>query len=104
MGIENAEEWTSDALMRYRSRRVMIDFDRKAIGVYDIHQNYSLEFFAGVNGTGKTTVLQLLTRIFQALLSTNYHFDIPIDLTCEIFGENDETIKVQVTNRNVGDN
>jgi len=24
-GIENAEEWTSGALMRYRSRRVMIE-------------------------------------------------------------------------------
>ena len=45
-----------------------------------IRQGYALDFLAGVNGTGKTTALQFIARVFAHLYSSD-HFAEPFDLT-----------------------
>jgi predicted ATPase len=50
-------------------------------------QKYTLDFLVGVNGTGKSTVLQLLGMLFTQLhqqSATAYDFPVPIDLTYSI--------------------
>lgn len=45
-----------------------------------IRHGYALDFLAGVNGTGKTTALQFIARVFAHLYSSD-HFAEPFDLT-----------------------
>ena len=62
-------------------RNINIDFDRKNYGLdFRQEQKYALDFLAGVNGTGKTTVLQVISRLFATLQTENYYFPIPIEL------------------------
>lgn len=80
-------------------RNIHIDFDRKNKAV-DIsqEQKYALDFLAGVNGTGKTTVLQVLSRLFATLQTENYYFPIPIEVIYSITPKSGEEKVIKVTN------
>ena len=41
---------------------------------------YSLDFLVGLNGSGKSTVLRALARIFQALKSEEQGIDFPFEI------------------------
>jgi predicted ATPase len=80
-------------------RNINIDFDRKNIvGELNPEQKYALDFLAGVNGTGKTTVLQILSRLFATLQTENYSFPIPIEVTYSITKKSGEEQVIAVTN------
>lgn len=72
-----------------------IHFDRKTTGQPNIQQDYSLDFLAGVNGTGKSTVLHLLGRLFAQLLTETYYFPVSVELVYSL--ENGESL-VTVSN------
>ncbi len=77
-----------------------IDFDRGVAGERqpDPQQGYALDFLAGVNGTGKSTILHLLGKLFARLLSEDYYFPVPIELSYTLrTSEDTETVFV-VTN------
>lgn len=61
-------------------------------------QQYALDFLVGVNGTGKSTVLQLLGMLFARLhlqSATAYHFPVPIDLIYTIRqGQNESRVRL----------
>ncbi|MCA9998287.1 MAG: AAA family ATPase, partial [Anaerolineales bacterium] len=65
-----------------------------------IQQTYALDFLAGVNGTGKSTVLHLLGRLFFQLQQENYseYFITPIRLEYQLQTGSDELIKVSISN------
>lgn len=65
-----------------------------------IQQIYALDFLAGVNGTGKSTVLHLLGRLFFQLQQDNYseYFIAPICLDYQLQTGSDEPTKVTVAN------
>lgn len=68
-----------------------------------IRQGYALDFLAGVNGTGKTTALQFIARLFAHLYSSD-HFAEPFDLTYTLgalAGSNTGN-QVRITNVPVG--
>lgn len=80
-------------------RNVFIDFDRKNPGgVLNPNQQYALDFLAGVNGTGKTTVLQLLARLFSTLRTENYGFPIPVELMYSVKNLQGEEQIIRVSN------
>jgi predicted ATPase len=50
---------------------------------HDREEKYALDFLAGVNGTGKSTVLHLLGRLFS-WLEENHWFPVPVELQYEL--------------------
>ncbi len=83
-------------------RDLEIDFDRGRgdASLPNPQQDYALDFLAGVNGTGKSTVLQLLAKLFTTLDSEDYYFPIPLELTYTLSDEggNEGTTRVCVGN------
>src|SRR3990170_694103 len=80
-------------------RKINIPFDRKnPAGALNPNQEYALDFLAGVNGTGKTTVLQVLARMFATLQTENYSFPIPVELTYSIKNKEGQDQIVRVSN------
>ena len=80
-------------------RNIYINFDRKnQAGELDLQQIYALDFLAGVNGTGKTTVLQVLSRLFATLQTESYSFPIPVEITYSITRESGEEQIITVAN------
>lgn len=78
---------------------IKINFDRKSsVEAPTPHQGYSLDFLAGVNGTGKTTVLQVLAKLFATLHTENYNFPIPVELTYSIKDQAGEEKIIVVSN------
>ncbi|HRQ41850.1 MAG TPA: AAA family ATPase [Chloroflexota bacterium] len=65
-----------------------------------VQQSYALDFLAGVNGTGKSTVLHLLGRLFFHLQQDNYseYFIAPIRLEYQLQTSSDETVRVIISN------
>ncbi len=63
-------------------RDIEIDFQRQTArkGLVDSQRKYALDFFAGVNGTGKSTVLRLIGKLFATLQGQDYAFPTPIEL------------------------
>lgn len=63
-------------------------------------QSYALDFLAGVNGTGKSTVLHLLGRLFFHLQQENYseYFAAPVRLEYQIQSTSNEPEKVTISN------
>lgn len=64
-----------------------------------IRQGYALDFLAGVNGTGKTTALQFIARVFAHLYNSD-HFSEPFDLTYTLgaLAGNNTRRQVRITN------
>ena len=60
-------------------------------------KEYSLDFLAGVNGSGKTTCLQVLGRIFAWLNATD-SCPVDFDLSYTLGREEEGTRRIQVTN------
>jgi predicted ATPase len=79
---------------------VDINFERTSPGKVrlDPRQGYALDFFAGVNGTGKSTVLRLIGKIFTTLGSEDYSFPIPIELSYSVDKKNEGGKTITVTN------
>lgn len=73
---------------------LIVDFDRTTQTEYKTQDRYSLDFLAGVNGTGKSTILHLIGRLFAQLLTENYYFPIPVTLTYALDGSADQQITV----------
>jgi hypothetical protein len=69
----------------------------------DPKQEYSLDFLAGVNGTGKTTVLYLLGRIFATLESEDYNLPIPFELVYTLKTAEGQEKEITVSNVVEGD-
>lgn len=65
---------------------LIVDFERSKSPGPDTQQGYALDFLAGVNGTGKSTILHLIGRLFAQLLTENYYFPIPVELTYALDG------------------
>ena len=59
-----------------------LDFTRERQSE-DPEEQYALDFLAGVNGTGKSTVLHLLGRLF-AWLEKKHWFPVPVELEYEL--------------------
>lgn len=70
----------------------------------NLQNQYRLDFFAGVNGTGKSTVLLLLARLFQALNQKKVSFPVAIKLTYTINKNNDPNQSTEVIISNVIEN
>lgn len=73
---------------------LIVDFNRPTHTEYKTQDRYSLDFLAGVNGTGKSTILHLIGRLFAQLLTENYYFPIPVTLTYALDGRADQQIIV----------
>jgi len=85
-------------------RNVFIGFDRQNLGgALNPDQQYALDFLAGVNGTGKTTVLQVLARLFSTLQTENYDFPIPVELTYSVKSQQGEDQIIRVSNIDLDD-
>lgn len=65
-----------------------------------LQESYALDFLAGVNGTGKSTVLHLLGRLFFHLQQDNYSEDFParIQLEYQLHLAENEPTTVRITN------
>jgi predicted ATPase len=63
-------------------------------------KKYALDFFAGVNGTGKSSVLRLIAKIFVALKSdTSPGFPSEIELDSVIQEDIEKSIKVKISSK-----
>src|SRR5207248_954954 len=56
------------------------------------------DFLAGVNGTGKSTVLHLLGRLFAQLQTENYYFPIPVTLIFVLQVDGNQERQITVSN------
>lgn len=83
-------------------RNLWIQFSRTDEQHQAAQQGYALDFLAGVNGTGKSTVLRLLGKLFTQLLTENYYFPIPVELTYTL-KVGTEVTRVTISNLIVGD-
>ncbi len=84
---------------RYRVLRdIDINFDRGERKSLNPQQGYALDFLAGVNGTGKSTVLHLLGRLFAQLLTENYFFPIDVTLIYSVGTDDARESRVKVSN------
>jgi predicted ATPase len=85
-------------------RDIHISFDRKSREeILNPEQNYALDFLAGVNGTGKTTVLQVLVKLLSTLQTENYGFPIPVELTYSTTDPSGKDQTIKVTNLDLDD-
>src|SRR5690606_25375616 len=73
---------------------LLVDFERTPQTEYKTQDRYSLDFLAGVNGTGKRTILHLIGRLFAQLLTENYYSPMPVTLTDALDGSMDQQITV----------
>lgn len=79
-------------------KELKIDFGRGGNNALNPQSGYTLDFLVGVNGTGKTTVLQLLGRLLVALYEQDT-FPVPFELVYTLTGlEKDNERKITVTN------
>ena len=75
-----------------------IYFSRGAPVEPNPQSGYTLDFLVGVNGTGKSTVLQLLGRIFNALQQAD-SFPIPFELVYVLGNQDDQNLRrITITN------
>lgn len=82
-------------------RGLTLHFERTSSRQIDIafRKGYALDFLAGVNGTGKTTALQFIGRLFAHLYSSD-HFAEPFDLTYTIDSPTADEVGKQVRVKN----
>lgn len=80
-------------------RKLRLNFERASNGQDGpaTREGYALDFLAGVNGTGKTTALQFIGRLFATLYETDY-FPEPFEITYQIGVSGDEPQVVTITN------
>jgi len=79
-------------------KELRINFSRGANSTLNPQSGYTLDFLVGVNGTGKTTVLQFLGRLLVALYEQDT-FPIPFELVYTLTGlETATERKITVTN------
>ena len=79
-------------------KELKIDFGRGNNSALNPQSGYTLDFLVGVNGTGKTTVLQFLGRLLVALYEQDT-FPIPFELIYTLTGlEKGNERKITVTN------
>ena len=82
-------------------RDFTLHFERENVrqSAVKLREGYALDFLAGVNGTGKTTALQFVGRLFAHLYATD-HFAEPFELTYTVGSSADDPSenRVQITN------
>jgi predicted ATPase len=79
-------------------RNLDIHFERGTGNLPSTQQGYTLDFLVGVNGTGKTTVLQLLSKLFT-WLTTRDTFPTEFLLIYTLESSSEETARrIQITN------
>ncbi|MFN8439658.1 MAG: AAA family ATPase [Caldilineaceae bacterium] len=79
-------------------RDLTLHFERGKPNQLNLRDRYALDFLAGVNGSGKTTALQFLARLFVHLHESD-HFAEPFELTYQIDAGGNEQQRITVTNR-----
>lgn len=67
----------------------------------EVDPKYALDFLVGVNGTGKSTVLRLLGRLFGLLhwRDFNYEFPVTVELAYTLQTQTNEPLKIIISNK-----